>query len=878
MRIAVYSELNGAGDAAHQVAEQLAAALRTRLGAGGYATVDRPLTTIEQLRGWYAIKVSAGYSEGGAIVLDGIDSPLEAEIARHISRLTHRDVALRRRGGDTFSPASLHVFVDYRDEAAHRDVELGIFRGLDTVLRARRGFRAWLAGVLGALLLVTAAPAHAQTQNIRVVDETGSPLTVGDSASGAIKVKCIGGTCSGGGGASDITTSAAVTGVAGQNIDLAFTQPTATVAVSWDVAWSGTVSWFATVDGTNYKPTLCVDASSGTGHVSAFTATGSQRFYTCPVAGFAGFRVNITVYTSGTPTITIRGTTGHWGDPFASQFLNTINSTLVGGIAVTASQPTGSNLHITCDSGCGSPPATADGSAFTAGSTNVTPIAAVVDDASTTTVAEDAYGAPRMSTNRVLYVDLKQTQANATALKVDGSAVTQPTSNATLNGVAANPGFDASQAIAVQGVTSGQPLAVSGTVAVSNTFLRESIYTGRTPAGASPADNESNTNTALSRIGTFPFVWDSVGGNWDRWTGAVTGSGNFTVVQPTASNLNVSATQGTAAALSLGWPVKVTDGSQMAAVKGISTAAAAADPSLVVAVSPNSPLPTGTNSIGAVTANAGTNLNTSALALSATQTDRTQKTQITDGTRDGTVKAASTLPAATDTALVVTTRDTVTVGGTVTANQGTANATPWNENTAQIGGSTVSTAATGVQKVGVVGNAGAAFDAANNGAAPANVLAIGVEARSSTPTAGTNGNVIRSAGDLAGNQYNVLPISWSCNQQGLAASLTQCQAAPASGYSLYLTSIIATTTTGTAGTFAVRYGTGSNCGTGTTGLWPQPGGTTPSRTVTAPISTAAPMVINLGPVGIKVTAANAICVIGTATNTIDIVLSGYTAP
>jgi hypothetical protein len=52
----------------------------------------------------------------------------------------------------------------------------------------------------------------------------------------------------------------------------------------------------------------------------------------------------------------------------------------------------------------------------------------------------------------------------------------------------------------------------------------------------------------------------------------------------------------------------------------------------------------------AVTANAGTNLNTSALALDATLTGRTQKAQITDGTRDGTVKAASTLPAATDTA------------------------------------------------------------------------------------------------------------------------------------------------------------------------------------------------------------------------------------
>lgn len=44
-----------------------------------------------------------------------------------------------------------------------------------------------------------------------------------------------------------------------------------------------------------------------------------------------------------------------------------------------------------------------------------------------------------------------------------------------------------------------------------------------------------------------------------------------------------------------------------------------------------SALPIGTNSIGQITANAGTNLNTSALALSATQTNGTQKSQVIDG-------------------------------------------------------------------------------------------------------------------------------------------------------------------------------------------------------------------------------------------------------
>lgn len=56
------------------------------------------------------------------------------------------------------------------------------------------------------------------------------------------------------------------------------------------------------------------------------------------------------------------------------------------------------------------------------------------------------------------------------------------------------------------------------------TRLADATYTGRTPAGASPADNESNTNTALSRIGAFNFVFD--GTTWDRWTGGVSQIGS----------------------------------------------------------------------------------------------------------------------------------------------------------------------------------------------------------------------------------------------------------------------------------------------------------------------------------------------------------------
>lgn len=54
---------------------------------------------------------------------------------------------------------------------------------------------------------------------------------------------------------------------------------------------------------------------------------------------------------------------------------------------------------------------------------------------------------------------------------------------------------------------------------------------------------------------------------------------------------------------------KTTDGTNTAAVKAASTGALAADPSLVVALSPNSPVPTGTNLIGGATLYVGSSVN-----------------------------------------------------------------------------------------------------------------------------------------------------------------------------------------------------------------------------------------------------------------------------
>lgn len=222
----------------------------------------------------------------------------------------------------------------------------------------------------------------------------------------------------------------------------------------------------------------------------------------------------------------------------------------------------------------------------------------------------------------------------AGALRVDGSAVTQPISGT----VTANAGTGT---FTVAGtVTSNQGTSpwvtnitqfggsnivtgtgVSGTgiprVTVSNDSNILATQSGSwtvTATQATAANLRAQTASEFTTAATTGTIATLIGG------AVTTGSPTYTtgqmdplslttagalridgsaVTQPVSGT--VTANQGTPNTTANSWPITITDGTHgPAAVKAASTAAVAADLSLVVGLSPNSPLPTGTNNIGSV--------------------------------------------------------------------------------------------------------------------------------------------------------------------------------------------------------------------------------------------------------------------------------------
>lgn len=262
------------------------------------------------------------------------------------------------------------------------------------------------------------------------------------------------------------------------------------------------------------------------------------------------------------------------------------------------------------------------------------------------------------------------------ALLVDGSSVTQPVSAVSLP-LPTGASTSANQTTANTSLT---------TIATNTTTLATNSPTlgQKTSAGSEPvviASDQSTLNVALTSASTITVV-QPTGTNLHTVvdssalpTGAST-SANQTTINTTLSSIELNQTNGTQTTQVSNFPATQP-------VSGTVTVTQATGTNLHTVVD-SSALP-----VGASTSANQTSANTSLSSILANQTNGTQHTIIDSGTVIATQPTGTNLHVVVDSGNITTT-GTSTVSGTVTANQGTPNATPWNENIAQFGGTTVS--------------------------------------------------------------------------------------------------------------------------------------------------------------------------------------------
>lgn len=237
----------------------------------------------------------------------------------------------------------------------------------------------------------------------------------------------------------------------------------------------------------------------------------------------------------------------------------------VGGTAVSGANVVDAGntaFRVNCVIGCGAAGFT-DNGVFTGGTSGVNPMAALYD-ATPPAITDGSAGILRMNASRILYVDLSQTAANATAVKVDNSAVTQPISGTvtvTDGAGALNTIVDSGTLTAVTSITN--PVGVTGTFwqatqPVSGTFWQatQPVSSTQLPAALDGLNLKVHEQGTVPVTGTFWQATQPVSGTFWQATQPVSGtvtvtdgagvlnvivdSGTTAVTQATATNLRIA--------------------------------------------------------------------------------------------------------------------------------------------------------------------------------------------------------------------------------------------------------------------------------------------------------------------------------------------------
>jgi hypothetical protein len=237
----------------------------------------------------------------------------------------------------------------------------------------------------------------------------------------------------------------------------------------------------------------------------------------------------------------------------------------------------------------------------------------IVDATNTNTAAVSAAGALKVEgtvtanagTGTFATADTHTTAAAPLAVRLsDGSAF-----------YTASGGSGGNLATAAKGVTpAGNP--TSAAVDSNTQALHVQVTAGSAALTVSQA-TASSLNATVAQSGTWT-VQPGNTANTTPWRAMISQGGNDATVKPASNSPGAAdpalvvalspnsagVSQGTANTVANSWPIKLTDATNTAAVKAASTAAQTGDASLVVALSPNSPLASATaasnNPIGVV--------------------------------------------------------------------------------------------------------------------------------------------------------------------------------------------------------------------------------------------------------------------------------------
>lgn len=429
----------------------------------------------------------------------------------------------------------------------------------------------------------------------------------------------------------------------------------------------------------------------------------------------------------------------------------------------TALTSTSNALDVNIKSGGGSGFSVVDEASWTAGTSAFVPTGGVFND-SAAALTSGQEGSIRLTNNRAIHVNLRDASAN----QLLGS---KTSANSIPVVVASDQG-----AVAVSGTFWQTTQPVSGTVTANigttNGVALDTSVNGILVSQGSTTSGEKG-----------PMVQGAV----------TTNAPSYTTAQTSPLSLDTSGL--------LRMSLKDTP----ANTNNLNVAIAASSATVTVS--------------GSITANAGTNLNTSALALETGGNLATlagavssSKVQVNTAFINGVAPTMGNGVSGTGVQRVTIASDStgqVTLAsGAATIGAVTQASGPWTENLTQIAGSNVSTAASGIQKVGIVGNAGASVDSTvGAGTAPTNAVAVASVYNTSAPTP-TNGQAMAIQADQAGNTRTFPGIALatlSAWNSGTSLNATQ-NIFTNSGAEAVLVQLTQTTTlTGGAVTFEVSY-------------------------------------------------------------------------